>query len=124
MQNEKLKAGMGIHSVLNHDTIFIIGESRTNSENAITKIYGSFFIAFEVNVQNGVILDANCTHILDLTEQFLRRIFVGKSLENQCDQMEEEISRRYYGSSTRAIIASLRDAGKKYAMAKAKLKSI
>ena len=105
----------------NHsDTLYIIGESRTNSDNAITKMYGYFFIALEVSPLGGVIVDARCTHMLDLTEQFLRRVFVGRSLETQCDQMEEEISRRYFGSSVRAVIASLRDANKKYMAAKAK----
>lgn len=27
------------------NTYFVIGESRTNSDNAITKIYGSFYVA-------------------------------------------------------------------------------
>lgn len=30
------------------ETYYIVGESRTNVDNAITKVYGSFFIAFEV----------------------------------------------------------------------------
>ena len=30
------------------ETYYIVGESRTNVDNAITKEYGSFFIAFEV----------------------------------------------------------------------------
>ncbi len=30
-------------------TYFVIGESRTNADNAITKIYGSFYLAFEVS---------------------------------------------------------------------------
>ena len=31
------------------NSVFIIGESRTNSDNAITKKYGTFYMAFEVD---------------------------------------------------------------------------
>ena len=36
------------------ETYYIVGESRTNVDNAITKVYGSFFIAFEVIPSTGV----------------------------------------------------------------------
>ena len=35
------------------ETYYIVGESRTNVDNAITKVYGSFFIAFEVIPSTG-----------------------------------------------------------------------
>lgn len=103
------------------ESLYIIGESRTNVDNAITKLYGNFCIAFEVNPVNGVILDAECTRCLNLTNEFIKKILIGKSLETQCAMMEEEIARRYYGSSVRAIIASLREANKKYLAVKEKL---
>ena len=36
-------------------SVYVIGESRTNADNAITKMYGSFYMAFEVeDVTNNV----------------------------------------------------------------------
>lgn len=96
------------------ETLYIIGESRTNSDNAITKIYGSFYMALEIEAESGKILDFGCTHSLDLTEQFLRRIFVGKSLLEQCAQIEDEVLRRYHGSSAKAVLAAMSDAEKRY----------
>lgn len=104
----------------NKDTLYIIGESRTNSDNAITKIYGSFYMALEVATESGEILDFGCTHSLDLTEQFLRRIFVGKSLLEQCGQIEDEVLRRYHGSSAKAVLAAMKDAEKRYRTAAGK----
>ncbi len=103
------------------DTLYIIGESRTNLDNAITKIYASFYVAFEVDPADGKIVAFSCTHTLDLTEEFLRRIFVGKSIEKDCGALEKEISHRYYGSSAKALLVSLRDATKRYMDAKQKL---
>lgn len=105
----------------NAETLYIIGESRTNLDNAITKIYGSFFIAFEIDPADGTILEASCTHTLELTENFLRKIFIGKSLESQYEELENEVTRRYYGSSAKAVLASMRDASKRYWAAKEKL---
>ena len=44
---------------------FVIGESRTNSDNSITRIYGSFYLAFEVDAETETVLAFNCTHTLD-----------------------------------------------------------
>ena len=61
------------------NTYFVIGESRTNADNAITKIYGSFYVAFEVDGESEAVLGFQCTHTLGLTEDFLRQWFVGQS---------------------------------------------
>ena len=108
-------------SMEHRETVYVTGESRTNIDNAITKVYGAFFIALEVELGSGEILNMDCTHTLDLTEKFLRKICVGRSLDREYDLVEEEITRRYYGSSTRAVIAALKDANKRYIMAKEKL---
>ena len=47
-------------------TFFVIGESRTNADNAITKQYGSFYMGFEIDGETNQILDFSCTHTLDV----------------------------------------------------------
>lgn len=98
----------------NKETLYIIGESRTNSDNAITKMYGSFFMALEMEAESGKIVDFSCTHSVDLTEKFLRRLFVGRSLLREYDQIEDEVVRRYHGSSAKAVLAAMKDAEKRY----------
>jgi beta-lactamase class A len=102
-------------------SLFIVGEARTNVENAITKIYGSFYMVFEIDPLTDKIMDMNCTHSLDLTERFIQKIFIGKSITADLPVIERELNRRYYGSSEKAIVASMKDASKKYLAAKAKL---
>ena len=96
------------------ETYFIIGESRTNVDNAMTKIYGSFFIAFEVVPSTGEILRTDCTHALELTNEFIRSIFLHKHLAADQEQLEAEVRRRYHGSSTKALLVAYRDAVKHY----------
>jgi len=96
------------------DTYFVIGESRTNSDNAITTIYGSFYLGFEVDGATETVLAFNCTHTLDITEQFLRQWFVGKNFLEIDNWLEAALNRRYGGSSRKAVLTSYRDALKRY----------
>ena len=98
----------------NTRTYYVIGESRTNADNAITAIYGSFYMAFEISEQTEQVLGFNCTHTLELTEQFLRRLFLGQHFPSVESWLEEVLERRYGGSSRRAVLVCYRDARKRY----------
>lgn len=93
---------------------YVIGESRTNSDNAITSIYGSFYMAFEVDAQTELVLKFGCTHTLDLTEEFLRNLFVGQSFPAIENWLDNTLKHYYGGSSRRAVLTSYRDALKRY----------
>ena len=49
------------------NSTFVIGESRTNADNAITKNYGTFYMAFEVDDRTFEVLDFSCTHTIATT---------------------------------------------------------
>lgn len=102
-----------------YNTVYIIGESRTNMDNAITVIYNSFYLAFEVNVENDEIVDVGCSHTMSITEKFIKNVFIGKNI-NEFDKIEQEIKRRYHGTSQKAAIVSYKDALKKYLEVKKK----
>lgn len=101
------------------ETYYIVGESRTNVDNAITKVYGSFFIAFEVIPSTGEIIQTDCSRTLELTNDFIRKLFLHKHLETDAKVIEEVIRRRYHGSSWKALIVAYRDALKHYQRAMA-----
>lgn len=96
------------------ETVYIIGEARTNSDNAITKIYGTFYIAFEIKSETGEIINVDCSKTLELTKDFVRRLFIHKRIERDAKQIEAEIRRRYFGSSVKAMVVSYRDALKRF----------
>ena len=98
----------GIHSV------FVIGESRTNLDNAITQMYGSFYMAFEVDDVTHEVLDFSCTHTIDLTERYLSKLFIGRRFQDIENWLESELSQRYGGSSRKAVLVSYRDALKRW----------
>lgn len=96
------------------NSVFVIGESRTNSDNAITKNYGTFYMAFEVDDLTSEVLDFSCTHTISTTEAFLRKLFVGQVFPEIDVWLENTLNRRYGGSSRRAVLVAYRDALKRW----------
>lgn len=104
----------------NENAVYIVGNSKTNSENAITEIYKSFYIGFVVNVENDEIIDLSCTSTIPTTCEFVKTIFIGKKINTYSEALENDIKRRYHGSSQRAIMVAYKDAVKKYNSVKEK----
>lgn len=96
------------------NSVFVIGESRTNADNAITKNYGTFYMAFEVDDQTFKVLNFSCTHTISTTETFLSKLFVGQVFPEIDEWLENELNRRYGGSSRRAVLVAYRDALKRW----------
>lgn len=103
---------------MKEETYYIIGESRTSLDNAITKVYGIFYIAFEVIPETGEIVQAECSRTLELTNDFIRRMFLHKRLIADEALIEAEVKRRYHGSSAKAILVAYRDAAKHFQKAR------
>ncbi|MDO5734820.1 MAG: DUF3870 domain-containing protein [Eubacteriales bacterium] len=93
--------------------IYVVGNARTNVDNAITSMYGSFFIGFIVD-QSGLILDLDATAGLKLTVEVIRSLLIGKTLLSDPEEIESLVRNRYLGSSQRAIVAAFKDAAQKF----------
>jgi hypothetical protein len=100
------------------DTVFIIGDARTQEDNPITFTYNKFFMAFVVEKESGVIVDTQCSSTLEITDRFLKGIFIGRNITHEHEDIEKEIDERYFGSSKKALIVALKDASKKYSAIK------
>lgn len=104
----------------NENAVYIVGNSKTNSENAITEIYKSFYIGFVVNTENDEIIDLSCSSTIPTTCNFIKSLLIGKTINTYSEDLENDIKRRYHGSSQRAIIVAYKDAVKKYNSVKEK----
>lgn len=95
-------------------SIFVVGESRTNADNAITKMFSTFYMAFEIDDKTFEVLDFSCTHTIATTENYLRKMFVGQIFPEIDEWLEESLNRRYGGSSRKAVLVAYRDALKRW----------
>lgn len=75
--------------------------------------YGLFYVALVIDVDNGRILDAECSATLGLTKVFVRDLFVGERVIEE-GLLTERITARYHGSSQRALVTAFRNAVGKY----------
>ena len=98
----------------NENTIYVVGNAKTNTENAITNKFSSFFIGFVVDVDTGKIIDLSCSSTIRTTDDFIKSLLMGRSLKEFDGELEEAIKKRYHGSSQRAIIVAYKDGVKKY----------
>ena len=55
-------------------TLYLTGEARTNMDNAITKIYGVFYMAFEVVEQTGESVAVDCSAPRELPRTVIRKL--------------------------------------------------
>ncbi|MEC2073387.1 DUF3870 domain-containing protein [Alkalihalophilus marmarensis] len=99
--------------MFDQDSIYIVGEAKSPSNNPITEQYKVFFIGFVVDRLSGKIIDAEATSILSITSSFIRHLFVGKNIR-ETDQIVNAIEEKYYGSSQKAVIVAFRHASQKF----------
>ncbi|AYV69061.1 MULTISPECIES: DUF3870 domain-containing protein [Niallia] len=95
------------------NTIYIIGESKTSSNNAIMQQYNGFFIALVVDRVSHTIIDAECSSTINITSSFIKSIVVGKSMLD-LDTVLKEVENRYFGSSQKAVMVAFKNAHIKY----------
>ncbi len=95
-------------------TVYIVGHGKTSSENAITSNFKIFFIGLVIDTTDDVVVDMECSATISITSRFIRELFVGRKFTEYDPQLEEDISRRYYGTSQKALITAYKDAFKKY----------
>jgi hypothetical protein len=96
------------------NTLYIVGNSKSQMNNPITQVYGQFFIGFIIENESGKIIDVECNSIISLTNNILKDILIGENLTTDYDAIKNRITRRYLGSSQKAILVAFKDAQKKY----------
>lgn len=99
--------------LFDQDSIYIVGEAKSPSNNPITQQYKIFFIGFVVDRKTGKIVDADVSSILPLTSTFIRHLLIGQNIL-ESETIIQIIEDRYHGSSQKAIIVALRNASQKF----------
>ena len=108
--------------VLNKQTIYITEEARITIDNAITKMFGTFYIAFEIMLLTDEIVDVDCNATLRLTRAFVSRLFLNHNIIKDEVMLKKEVTTRYFGLSSKAILTAYHDALQHYKKVKNDLK--
>ncbi|MBP2242442.1 hypothetical protein J2Z40_003016 [Cytobacillus eiseniae] len=94
-------------------TVYVIGDSKTSSNNPIMQQYKAFFVGLVIDRETDKIIEADCSTTIDLTSRFVQSILVGKSILD-VEQLIWEIEQRYFGSSQKALMVACKNAYIKY----------
>lgn len=98
----------------NENTIYVIGNSKSQQNNPITHVYGQFFMGFLIDDLSDTIIDVECNAIISITNDILKAIFIGKNILANYEYLKNTVEKRYLGSSQKAILVAFKDAQKKY----------
>jgi hypothetical protein len=96
------------------NSLYIVGNSKSQLNNPITQMYGQFFIGFIVENESGRIIDVECNAIISITNNILKDILIGENIAADYEAIKNHVIRRYLGSSQKAILVAFKDAQKKY----------
>jgi len=96
------------------NTVYIVGNAKSQQNNPITHHYGQFFVGFVVERENGRILACGISATISVTNDFVSSLFVGRTLLDEAETVRQELEKRYFGSSQKAIFVAYKDAQKKY----------
>lgn len=100
--------------MINNNCIYILGVSKTNFDNAITKNYNMLFVGFLIDKDTDKIVDVEATMILELSNLFIKSLFIGKNFIKDQNKIIDEFEKKYFGRSQKALITAYKDALKKY----------
>lgn len=96
------------------NTIYIVGNAKSQQNNPITHQFGQFFIGFIVERETGKIVSCGSSATIHTTSDFICSLFSGRSLRDDVDAVRQLVESRYFGSSQKAILVAFKDAQKKY----------
>ncbi|MBP2645691.1 MAG: hypothetical protein H6Q75_1131 [Firmicutes bacterium] len=79
-------------------------------------------VVADVDMNNGEILDAMIPMYCQLTNDFIVKMIIGKSLERP-EEIVAAVEERFHTSTKRALITALKDIFSRYGIEKAKLQN-
>lgn len=90
-------------------TMFFSGKARPIEGITAEKLYGMVTVGLEIDMETGVIVDADCTLSTDVARNFFARIVTGYNLSLGLEPLLEKIRLRYHGEVVKAIGAALKN---------------
>ncbi|MDA5107985.1 DUF3870 domain-containing protein [Brevibacillus sp. LEMMJ03] len=94
----------------NHHTIFCTGYARLPDGMAAKNLYGVMGVGFEIDPETDKIVNASCTFVTNMCNDFIKSILVGHDLKNGVDLPIQTFEKRYFGLGKKAIVSAIRDA--------------
>ena len=99
---------------LRPDTIIVAGSARLPENITAKHVFGYFTIELEIDPVDNKIVDVSCTMVPSLGEKVVYNILLGSKVREGIEDAIEQLEKRFFSVTKKAIIAALEDAYKWY----------
>lgn len=99
---------------INDKRFLFSGYARLPAGTASSEVYKVMALVVIIDMNNGVIMEADCTLSTPTSALFVARILVGNSLRDGVDELVKRIDAVYQGSAKKSIITALKIVYDKY----------
>ena len=105
---------MGQEYKLRPDTIIIVGSARLPENTTAKHVFGYVTVELEIDPLDARIVDVSCVSLPFLVEKILHTALLGKKIDQGIRDSIEQLDRRFFGITRKAVIAALEDAYRRY----------
>jgi len=99
---------------LRPDTIIVAGSARLPENITARHVFGYFAIELEIDPVDCTIVDVSCTMLPSLGEKIVYNALLGNKVKEGIEDAIEQLERRFFSVTKRAVVAALEDAYKWY----------
>lgn len=100
--------------LVNENIILFSGYARLPQGTAASEMYKVMALVILVDIRTGIIVDADCTLSVPISERFVKKALVGGNLRDNLENLVQRLSKTYQGTAKKAIITALRVIADKY----------
>jgi hypothetical protein len=93
--------------------ILITGYAKLPQGITAKELYSVIVVVIVVEKQSGIIIEADCSLVTELTRKFVKEILINCKL-NDLEDIEDKFKKYYYGSARKAIISAVKNCAEKY----------
>lgn len=97
------------------DLCLFSGYARLPSNTTAQKLYEELVMVVVVDMNTGVVHNAECTMVTGLAKEFVNSLIIGYDMNRGIEPLITTFERRYQGHLKRALISSLKAVGSQYA---------
>lgn len=98
---------------MDNNEIFVTGYAKLPQGITAAELYSIIAVGMIVDKGTGLIVDVDCTLATDMGKNFVKRIVVGKNL-NDVEEIDNTFNEMYYGSAKKALISAIRTCNEKF----------
>lgn len=94
--------------------VCIVSTAHLSQQNPVYHVHEKLILVLVVDRETGVILECDVNVVCNLTRQFIQKIYCGKNLMTEIDEIRDSVQKNYFGASAKSLTIASKAARAKY----------